>query len=209
MKRELARDWSEKFQKEIEESGLTEDIRRCMACGKCVGVCPVAAITPSYNPRQIIREVLLGNYERIIASEEIWRCFWCAGCASTCPSEIKYPLLMLVLRYYSLKYGSGKKYVTVFTRFVRKAREDGVTFLPSEKKLGKIKAIRTSIGLAPLRQVSEAALKEYQQLYDLTGTIEWLADLETIADRPLGMSFAANKIRHPLDSEQCLAGRET
>lgn len=194
MRRESSQQWSEEFRKAIEDSGLANDIRRCMACGKCVGTCPVAAVTPSYNPRQVIREVLLGNYERIIASEEIWRCFWCAGCYTVCPSEIKYPLLMLVLRYYALAHGAGRKYITPFTRFVRKAREDGMTFLPGAKKIEKIKNLRSSIGLPPLRKVSDAARREYQLLYDLTGTLRWLEEVENSEEKHLSMSFAAHKI---------------
>ncbi|NPV26383.1 MAG: 4Fe-4S binding protein [Firmicutes bacterium] len=198
MKRELAKNWSIEFQKAIEASGLVEDLERCLTCGKCVGNCPVAALTPSYNPCQVIREVLLGNVERLLASEEIWRCFWCAGCYATCPSEIKYPLLMLVLRYYALEHGAGKKYVQIFKRFVLKAREDGVTFQPGgTQKLEKIKALRTSIGLTPLRVVSEQARKEYQQLFEMTGTMAWLEGLDAKPEAQLRLSFAPGRITGP------------
>lgn len=199
MKRELSQDWSEDFKKTVEASGLTDDLRQCLACGKCVGACPVAAITPSYSPRQIIRDVLMGNPERIIQSEELWRCFWCAGCASTCPAGIKFPLLMLVLRYYALEHGAGKKYVIPFKRFVERARLDGVTFQPGSKKLEKIKSLRSAIGLAPLRLVSEQARQEYQKLYELAGTLEWLDQLEEQDEHQLSLSFAAGKLT-------CIAG---
>jgi heterodisulfide reductase subunit C len=196
MKRELTKNWSEDFRQAIENSGLTEGLRQCLTCGKCVGSCPVAAITPSYNPRQIIREVLLGNFERLINSEEIWRCFWCASCYSVCPSEIKYPLLMLMLRYYALQQGYGRKYAVVFKRFVEKAKEDGVTFLPaSAKRLEKVKALRSSLGLTPLREVSAAAKAEYSLLYELSGTTEWLNELEAAAEGPLSLTFAPGRIR--------------
>lgn len=195
MKREMASNWSAEFRRYMEDSGLVEEIERCLACGKCAGGCPVAAITPSYNPRQVIREVLLGNTGRVIGSEEIWRCFWCAGCYANCPSEIKYHLLMLALRYYSLKYGSGKKYALMFQRFVLRAREGGVTFQPADpRKLDKIRTLRTSIGLAPMRVVSEEGRKEYQKLYELTGTLEWLEELEKSPEVPLALTFAPGRI---------------
>ncbi|MDR3565756.1 MAG: 4Fe-4S dicluster domain-containing protein [Negativicutes bacterium] len=203
MKRELAKNWSEEFRQAIESAGLTEDLYHCLTCGKCVGSCPVAAITPSYNPRQIIREVLLGNFSRLVNSEEIWRCFWCATCASTCPSEIKFPMLMLMLRYYALQHGSGRKYAVVFKRFVDKAKEDGVTFLPySAKRLEKITALRVSLGLKPLREVSAAAKKEYAVLYELSGTSEWLNELEAAAEGPLALTFAPGRIRCPEDADR-------
>lgn len=195
MKREMASNWSPEFQQAIEASGLVDDIKRCMACGKCSGICPVAAIHPSYNPRQIIREVLLGNNERILKSEEIWRCFWCANCYSTCPSEIMYPLLMMVLRYYALAHGAGKQYATIFTRFVLNARKDAVTFQPGNpKRIEKIKELRTSIGLIPLRVVSDKGKEEYRKLYEITGTDSWLEGLQATEEAPLELSFKAGKI---------------
>lgn len=195
MKREKASNWSSEFQQAIGESGLADDINRCMACGKCSGICPVAAINPSYNPRQIIREVLLGNDEKILQSEEIWRCFWCANCLSTCPSEIKYPLLMLALRYYALEHGAGKKYATLFTRFVQNAYKDAVTFQPGKpQRIEQIKALRSEIGLVPLRIVSDKGKEEYRKLYEITGTNEWLENLQAKTEVPLTFSYKTGKI---------------
>jgi heterodisulfide reductase subunit C len=195
MKREKAGNWSSAFRQYVEQSGLADDINRCMFCGKCTGICPVAAINPSYSPRQIIREVLLGNDEQILQSEEIWRCFWCANCTGNCPQEIKYPLLMLVLRYYALEHGAGKKYATLFARFVANARREAVTFQPTKaERLDRIKAMRSSIGLRPLRIVSEKGREEYQKLYEITGTDAWLADLQAKAEVPVTFSFLAGKI---------------
>jgi heterodisulfide reductase subunit C len=195
MKREKASNWSPEFQRAIEESGLADDINRCMFCGKCTGICPVAAINPSYSPRQIIRELLLGNHEQVLHSEEIWRCFWCANCLGYCPSDIKYPLIMLALRYYALEHGSGKKYATLFTRFVKNAYKDAVTFQPGKpQRLDQIKAMRTSIGLVPLRIVSDKGKEEYRKLYEITGTLEWLDNLHATEEVPLKFSFETGKL---------------
>lgn len=195
MKREKASNWSTGFQQYMEQSGLTDDINRCMFCGKCTGICPVAAINPSYSPRQIIREILLGNHDQVLQSEEIWRCFWCANCLGYCPSDIHYPLIMLALRYYALENGSGKKYATLFTRFVKNAYKDAVTFQPAKpQRLEQIKAMRTSIGLAPLRIVSDKGKEEYRKLYEISGTLEWLENLQAKPEVPLTFSFRKGKL---------------
>lgn len=206
MKREQASNWSLEFENAIATSGLADDISRCISCGKCTGVCPVAAISPSYNPRQIIREVLLGNYERIVKSEEIWRCFWCANCAATCPSEIKYPLLMLYIRYFSMSHGAGKKHVDPFIRFVTKARKEAVTFQPGKPaRLDEIRALRSSLGLAPLRIVSDKGIAEYQKLFEITGTDEWLKNYQETPEVPIDLSYLEGKI---LVQDDSISGSE-
>jgi len=195
MKREQAGKWSSKFRRAIEETGLADDIKKCMFCGKCAGVCPVARVSPTYNPRQIIREVLLGNDERILQSEEIWRCFWCANCLGNCPMEIKYPLLMLALRYYALESGAGKKYVDKLFRFVQNAYNDAVTFQPVKpQRLDQIRALRSSIGLEPLRIVSDKGKEEYRKLYDMFGTMEWIKRIGAIPEVPVTFSFETGKL---------------
>jgi ferredoxin len=40
---------------------LVENLESCLQCGKCAGICPVARLSPSYNPRQIIHDILNGR----------------------------------------------------------------------------------------------------------------------------------------------------
>ncbi|MPM45962.1 hypothetical protein SDC9_92656 [bioreactor metagenome] len=195
MKRELASNWSHEFQEAVAAYGLTEDIYKCMQCGKCAGICPCAALYPSYNPRRIIREVLMGNDDRILHSEEIWRCFWCANCASTCPNEIMYPMLMMVLRFVALDHGAGQKHIVPLFRFTRRLHERAVNFEPTNpKRLKVIEDCRTKIGLDPMRIVNPGSVKEYQRLFEVAGTNEWMKRIEEKARVPLDFAFAPNVI---------------
>jgi heterodisulfide reductase subunit C len=181
--------------KQVDFYQLVENLENCLQCGKCVGICPVAGLSPSYNPRQIIRDILSGNEERWLKSEEIWRCFWCAGCYTVCPSDIHFPLLMMQLRYYAAEKRYGLKYLLPFKRFALRAREDGLTFAPgSEKGRSKIMKIRSGIGLAPWPHVSEKAREEYGALFDMTGTTDFLNSIREEDEKPVNLTYLEGRI---------------
>lgn len=194
MPREKYREKKDGLYKQVDAYNLVENLETCLACGKCVGNCPVASLTPSYNPRQIISDVLTGEAERWLASEEIWRCFWCAGCATVCPNDIQFPLLMMQLRYLAVEKNYGLKYIMPFKRFALRAREDGLTFAPSEKGREKIKRYRTNLGLTPWPEISEKAKAEYKQLFDLTGTTDYLNNLNDEEEKPVTLKYTEGRI---------------
>ena len=124
MPRERFRDRDECLYHKVDAYRLVENLEHCLQCGKCAGICPVANLSPSYNPRQIINDVLSGSHVRWLNSEEIWRCFWCAGCYTLCPVDIHFPLLMMQLRYLAVASRHGLKYIVPFKRFALRAREE-------------------------------------------------------------------------------------
>lgn len=196
MPREKYRDRLDNLYKKVDVYNLVENLESCLACGKCVGNCPAASLSPSYNPRQIISDVLNGEVDRWLKSEEIWRCFWCAGCFTVCPSDIHFPLLMMQLRYLAVENNYGLKYIMPFKRFALRAREDGLTFAPSEKGREKIKRYRSNLGVAPWPEISEKAKAEYKELFDITGATEHLEKLSDEAEKPVVLSYLAGRIVH-------------
>jgi len=48
------------FKYEVSKQPGGENIKNCFACGVCTGGCPVSEINPTYDPRKIIRMILLG-----------------------------------------------------------------------------------------------------------------------------------------------------
>jgi heterodisulfide reductase subunit C len=169
------------------------NLSSCLACGKCAGGCPVAALNPSYNPRQIIRDVLAGREERFLDSEEIWRCFWCANCYTGCPMDIHYPLLMMQLRYMALERKFGYRHILSFKLFAIRAREDGLTFAPLQGR-DKIMKIRTDAGMSPWPEISDKAKAEYKALFDLTGTTAWVKAIKKGDERPIRAAYLEGKI---------------
>jgi heterodisulfide reductase subunit C len=75
-----------------------ENIKLCFACGTCTAGCPVSAVDPDYNPRKIIRQVLLGMRKDVLSSPVIWRCVQCYSCTAKCPQNVKFREVMRALR---------------------------------------------------------------------------------------------------------------
>lgn len=82
-----------------------EHLMACFACGVCTAGCPVSEIDPAYNPRRIIRQVLLGLEEEVLQSDLIWLCTTCFTCSAHCPQNVKFTEVMGVLRQLAQERG--------------------------------------------------------------------------------------------------------
>jgi len=94
-----------------------ENIKRCFACGLCTASCPVSDIDPEFNPRRIIRMVLLGMRKEVLSSEFIWFCIQCYTCQAHCPQNVDFSDIMKALRSMAVKEGY------VHPSFVEKVKE--------------------------------------------------------------------------------------
>ena len=106
--RETNKDWLPGFDKKFAEltHQMVKDLEKCLQCGKCTRQCPAAKLS-SYNPREIIRDLRMGNVEKVISSRELWLCFFCSGCYAVCPRDINFPFAISMLRYAALAQGYG------------------------------------------------------------------------------------------------------
>jgi heterodisulfide reductase subunit C len=75
-----------------------ENIKLCFACGLCTASCPVADIDQKFNPRRIIRMVLLGMRKEVLSSDTIWFCIQCYSCQAHCPQNVDFADIMKALR---------------------------------------------------------------------------------------------------------------
>ena len=82
-----------------------ENIKACFACGACTGGCPASDVDPAYDPRKIIRMVLLGMREKVLSSDFIWLCIMCHTCSFHCPQDVQFVKVMGVLREMAAKEG--------------------------------------------------------------------------------------------------------
>jgi len=80
-----------------------EQLRECMQCGTCTGVCPWPRVK-QFSPRQVIRYMSFGfeGYEE----EDLWNCVTCNTCVSRCPRGIDIIRVMCAGRAVMLESGS-------------------------------------------------------------------------------------------------------
>ncbi|MBU1626746.1 4Fe-4S dicluster domain-containing protein [bacterium] len=82
-----------------------EKIRLCFSCGTCTAGCPVRLVDEKFNPRRIIRMVLLGMREEVLKSDFIWICSSCFTCSERCPQGVKIADIMMCLKNLAAKAG--------------------------------------------------------------------------------------------------------
>lgn len=79
----------------------------CVECGKCVAICPMSEMYPSFSfemsPRGLIKKALL--MEDISGDEAIWCCTQCNACTELCPEGVACGELIKGLRDTALARG--------------------------------------------------------------------------------------------------------
>ena len=81
------------------------NIRKCYACGTCTAGCPVFQVESEYNPRKLIRMILLGMRKEVLSSKVIWLCARCAVCSANCPQDVDFSNIMMALRDMAVEEG--------------------------------------------------------------------------------------------------------
>ena len=124
-----------------------DNIKLCFACGTCTAGCPVSAVDPEYNPRKIIRQVLLGMRKEVLCSPVIWRCVQCYSCSAKCPQNVKFRDVMKALREMAAAEGCVDvgllQEVEQLDEFSQKVRRDMVNLLISDCE--KFKKLKTKV----------------------------------------------------------------
>ncbi|KYK30514.1 MAG: heterodisulfide reductase [Thermoplasmatales archaeon SG8-52-3] len=114
-------DSSFKFEVAKEPGG--KNIKRCFSCGTCTVTCPVFSVNDKYNPRKIIRMILLGLREEVLKSDFIWLCSGCYSCYELCPRDVKITNLMIAVRNIAVREGNipmpMKSIVDILQKFGR------------------------------------------------------------------------------------------
>jgi len=87
-----------KFRDEVLKTPGGENLLKCYACGACTAGCPVREVEERYNPRRIIRMVLLGMKHEVLRSDFIWLCSTCHTCSERCPQGVHLSSIMRALK---------------------------------------------------------------------------------------------------------------
>ena len=96
------------------ETGFKDEVRatpgganalNCLLCGSCTAGCPVNEIDDGYNPRKIMRMILLDQKDELLNSKELWKCNQCHACVSHCPQDVRFADVLRALRELAAEQG--------------------------------------------------------------------------------------------------------
>jgi heterodisulfide reductase subunit C2 len=101
----LVEDMDSGFCRELAAQPGGENINNCFACGTCAAGCPVTEVYEEYNPRRIIRQVMMGMKDEVLSSPLLWYCLQCYRCSARCPQDVNFSDVMRALRYMAVRDG--------------------------------------------------------------------------------------------------------
>ena len=130
-----------KFKYEVSEQPGGENLKLCFSCGICTAGCPVTEVEGEYNPRKLIRMILLGMKEEVLSSNLIWLCSLCYTCYARCPQNVKFTDIMGVLRDMAVRekyvHPSFIKNIDEIDRLSQQIRHQMVRTIFPQKKENK------------------------------------------------------------------------
>ena len=99
------KNFEQSFKNEVASHPGGERVLNCFLCGTCTAGCPISEIEADYNPRKIMRKILLGMRDELLHSGEIWKCYQCHTCVSHCPQDVRFADVIRALREIALDEG--------------------------------------------------------------------------------------------------------
>jgi len=95
----------ESFADEVLNAPGGEDLVHCFSCGTCTASCPIQWVEDAYNPRRIIKMVIMGMKEQVLSSPVIWLCSACDICYQRCPQGVHISDVMKAIRHVAIREG--------------------------------------------------------------------------------------------------------
>ena len=64
-----------------------EQLRVCLECGNCSGICPFGHLM-IYPPSRLIAMLRADRFNKVLETDTVWMCVSCFACTAVCPSKI-------------------------------------------------------------------------------------------------------------------------
>lgn len=90
------------FGEEVMKVPGCEQLKDCIQCGTCSGVCPLS-IYMDYTPRQVMALTRADFKNEVLRSHTIWLCASCYACTVECPRQIRITDIMYELKQRAIK----------------------------------------------------------------------------------------------------------
>jgi Fe-S oxidoreductase len=87
----------------IHESGVL----RCLECGKCTAICPIARFDGGFSPRVTVGRALARHDEALLRDDRLWTCINCLQCNQVCPAAVDYSSLTTAVRVEARRLGQA------------------------------------------------------------------------------------------------------
>lgn len=130
-----------------------ETVTLCYQCGTCASSCPVAKMTPRFNPREVIKLSLLGEEQEVLSGDSIWLCCSCYNCQERCPQKVEIADVIYAIRNLALERG----YIpNLYSEFASALTKEGRIVKVSQFVAKK----RSVLGLPPLQPTGVDALNK-------------------------------------------------
>lgn len=97
------------FKDQVKSKPGGDRAENCFFCGTCTAGCPVSALDRQYNPRRIMKKIMLGLKKEVLTSPEIWQCSQCHICVAHCPQDARFADVIRVLREMAVEEGYASK----------------------------------------------------------------------------------------------------
>jgi len=168
-------------------------VAACYQCKKCSCGCPLTCAM-DLLPHRVIHLALLGQEEKVLASNTIWVCSSCETCTTRCPNGIDIAGVMDWLKEEALKQGKAvpQPEVAAFHRlfldciragggrlsetrllgkftFFKLRRQVQLAELAENARLGLQLFKRGRIKLLPARKLGAPARREVQEIFNKSG----------------------------------------
>jgi heterodisulfide reductase subunit C/coenzyme F420-reducing hydrogenase delta subunit len=91
-----------------------EHLELCYSCGTCVSKCMIQQkVEPDYNPRRLLRMVMMGLKEQAFKNPTTWMCSECDLCFEACPQEIHISQVIAAVKSLAIDAGYSSPLDTV------------------------------------------------------------------------------------------------
>ncbi len=94
------------FADEVKAIPGGEHLELCYSCGTCVSKCMIQQkLEPKYNPRRLLRLVMLDKKEEAFKDPTTWLCSECDLCYQACPQEIHISQVIAAVKTLAVEAG--------------------------------------------------------------------------------------------------------
>ena len=95
------------YEKTLEQAIHETGVLRCLECGKCTAICPIARHDGGFSPRVTVGRALARHDEALLRDDRLWTCLNCLQCSQVCPAGVDYSALTTAVRVEARRLGQA------------------------------------------------------------------------------------------------------